>query len=173
MINWIIILLGFTFWLEGTLALKNWLRLTDLRYRIYISRSSRLKRLQYRSKADQLEYIAIKHNLKKYTGNFWIKLTYHIVSFIFLGGLIYDGLNIYFIVSVVAVFILIGSLNYKNRLFGFFSEFYLYHFVLLYIVLTMNVPFTFMGFNIGLLYMLPFFLVYKIIYTNIRARVLK
>ncbi len=169
MINWIILFTAFLIWLEGATKLNKWIYSADMYYKSLVDRMSIIKRIRDKTKFEQLDYIETKDELRNYKGGFWTKLIYHVSTFIFIGALIQHDVSIFIVLLVALSFIFVKSLYGGNKVYTFFEEFYLYHFVIIYMYFYFFMPFSLFGYTLSFLMMLPIFLSIKMLYNNARG----
>ena len=168
MINWIIIFIALSIWIEGEKYAIRHLKKISLSFETLNIIYKDLIALNTKTLYDQLYILNIKQELKKYSGNFWVKLFYHIFGSIVIYGMVQDGVNVFIALGLILVLSLTGSVNYIFKSYGYIKETLFFYFVYLYIWIYSNYPFYFLNYQLNFILMLPFFLIWKIVYNNIR-----
>lgn len=167
MINWFIITICFILWIEGENILNKWILSHDKSYNFLTTKNKKIFKNKHRTKEQQLEYINNKSEINKYGGSFWFRFIFNFIIIFIMYINIKDNIN-YFIVWLFGItMIFVPTLFSKNKIYFYLKEFFLISFIFIYLILL---PFYIFNFNVTLFFMLPIFLIIKILYNNVRKK---
>ena len=170
MIDFLIIIFAVILLIEINRGLKLFINDTNKQYSTLTIKQQEIFSNKQRGLEEQLEYLRIKDEIKKYDGSFFFNLLFHFACFFIYFSNYVGNVNIFILIGVMFVFCFIRSLLSKSKMYMFIKEVSLHSFIFLYIILEVALGFNFFGFNMSLLHMLPLLLIVKIAYNNLRLK---
>jgi hypothetical protein len=171
MINWIIITIAVCILIEVMIALGKYINTNDNYYKLLTKKFNDIKLIKSRSLENQIQHINIKKELNKYNGNMWFNLFFSIIILNVVAANIKDNVNFFLII----VFYTLASASYalfqKNFIYSFFKQLSIFSFMVIIILFFLYDPLYLFNYRINFLLLLPYLLLIKIMYNNMRLNI--